>query len=143
MRLSIRRKRPVVVAVSAERLPEHLVWQRDQMRIHMADRDVRGFLDALLRQQGRSRRERSGWLAFLLDGAPNHPEPFDLMAELASSSTGTEAGPGDPPSREWPDDATDDGQGSGVPKRPPDSSGSAGVQAIPDGEPGTYDIPHR
>jgi hypothetical protein len=140
MRLTLRRKRPMVVIVPAARLVDHLIWQRDQFRRHMADRDVRGLLDALLRQQRRSRGERSRWLAFLFNDAPNHPAPFDLMAELANDET-THAGPAEPHPGERPDEPPDDGRaGSRIPRRPPDSSGSAAAEAIAETEPGPRDI---
>jgi hypothetical protein len=119
MRLSLKRKRSMVVMVPAERMLDHLVWQRDGFRRHMSDHDAKGLLDALLRQQRRSRGERSKWLAFLFDQAQDHPAPFDLMAELANGDT-TDAGPDEPPRGEGPDDAPDDRRSdSGVPRRHP------------------------
>src|SRR3954454_12840637 len=136
MRVSLKRKRQRVVIVPAERLPDHLIWYRDVLRRDLGDRDVRGMLDALFRNQGQSRRNRSQWLAYLFDGAQHHPEPFDLTGEVVGDARWAQLGPDAPPSKQGPDDPTDDGQaGSGIPRRPPDSPGSAAAQATLPGDP--------
>lgn len=137
----MRRKRPRVVIVPADRVADHLASYRDGLRKDLTDRDVRGHVDSLLRYARRSRRERSEWLAYLFDGSPHHPEPFDLMGELADGATWTESQPSPPAASDWPDDPTDDGHsGSRIPRRPPDSSGSSPAEASLPDERAPHDI---
>lgn len=76
MRLPFLRRQPRVEMMTPDETVDHLVRFSQSLSADIGATQARGVLDALLRDQRRSRQERQEWLAFLFDGHQAHPPPL-------------------------------------------------------------------